>query len=123
MGLTWNGARAQADVERKVGTVLVRTAIEVQSELMKELSKAYPPASRVGEFPHYRTLNLRESIVYEPADPAEAGRLGRVRVGYAQKGYYGAILELFRGRLGLKAIVERVRGKLAGLGLKASASQ
>jgi hypothetical protein len=105
-----------AGIDKAVGLLLVRVAVEAQSELRRELSRSYPPPSIAAEFPRGRTWNLREGAgVYEPADPMKAGKAGRVRIGYTSAAFYGAILELFRDRLGLVEVLKRLRGRLKDL--------
>lgn len=110
-------------LQEQLGKSLLLAAVVVQSEMKKSLNTPYPPASKPGEFPHYRTGNLRESIVIDPKTPAECAAQGRVRIGYAKRAHYGAILEVMRHRLGLVATVTRLRTFLAKLFLKAKASQ
>lgn len=111
MPVNFDPKAAEAELDRRVGQLLVVCAVEAQSELKRELSHTGPP-SVPGEFPKLVTGNLRESIVYEPTDPAEAGRKGSVRVGYSQAGFYGGILEWLRGRLGVRDVVKRLRGRI-----------
>lgn len=110
-------------LQDQLGKSLLLAAVVVQSEMKKSLNTPYPPASKPGEFPHYRTGNLRESIVIDPSTPAECAALGRVRIGYAKRAHYGAILEVARQRLGLVATVKRLRAFLAKLFLKAQSNR
>ena len=106
---------AKQAMELRVGQLLIAAAIAVQSDLKRELSKSYPPASKPGEFPRGRTWNLRESVMYDPTDPMKVGRQQFVRIGYSTRAPYGAILELFRRRLGLREVAKRLKGTIGAI--------
>lgn len=113
MGLNFQGGAAKALIERRIGSVLIEAAKSVQIGLMKALEKnSYPPASKVGEFPHWRTGNLVNSVMYDPTDPATVGRERRIRIGYSIAAPYGAILEAVMGRLGLNEMTRQQKGQI-----------
>lgn len=114
MPVVLNDKIALKVMEFQVGRVLIACAVAVQGELKQQLSKTGPP-SKPGEFPRWVTGNLRESIVYEPTSPQDAGREQKVRVGYSKAGFYGAILELAKGRLGFKEVATRLNGRIMQL--------
>lgn len=105
----------QDKLDRRIGGMLIAAAAAVQQEMWHGLSTAYPPASKPGQYPHYRTHDLRDGIVYEPQDELTAGRERKVRIGYSVVVFYGAILELKRGRLGLAAALQKVKGTVGTL--------
>lgn len=104
-----NTREALNAIDKQTGTLLIACAISVQSQAKRDFSTSYPPASKPGEFPHGRTWNLRESIMYDPDDPVKVGREGQVRIGYSTRAPYGAILELFKKRMGINAVVKGLR--------------
>jgi hypothetical protein len=112
---------ARRELDRRVGELLIRAAVAAQSELTTALGRSYPPASRPGEFPARRTGNLQSAVMYEPANVEAAGRQRRVRVGYAARAWYGAILELKRGRKGLRDVLAAVAARIKGIEVTPSA--
>lgn len=115
MTVKMNTAAVQKQMELRTGQLLVAAAIAVQSDLKRSLSTSYPPASKPGEFPHWRTGNLRESVMYDPTDPKKVGRQRFIRIGYATRAPYGAILELFRKRLGVRETVKRLKSTIEAI--------
>lgn len=103
---------AQDALDRQVGMLLIACAVECQTDLKRNLNRQYPPASREEEFPARRTGNLQRNVGYEPTDPLAVGRLGRIKFGFGAAAFYGAILELFRNRLGLRETVNRLGKKI-----------
>lgn len=106
-----NTLSCQQEAERLAGMLLVAAAITLQSEAKRRFSTTGPP-SRPGQYPRFVTGTGREATGYEPEDPAEAGRLGSVRVGWSRSGDHMGILEIFRGRKGLRAVAADLRGQL-----------
>ena len=54
---------------------ILAAAVLLQAEHKRDLSKTYPPASRPGQYPAARTLNLRDSVTVVPIP-------GGWRIGY-----------------------------------------
>lgn len=82
----------------------------IRAEHMKRLSRAFPPASARGEYPRRRTGNLRSGIIVT--------KVGKgYEIGYADRAFYGAILELKLGRLGIRhtAVDVFLTGKFKGV--------
>lgn len=93
----------------------------LQTTLKDKLSTAYPPASVIGEYPHARTYDGRNSVAVYPSDLATIARNLRTFVGYRQlndKGKnmnYMAILEESKGRLGLYYCYQQVKPAMASI--------
>lgn len=64
-------------VQRRV----LAAAVLLQAEHKRNLSSTFPPASRPGEYPAARTLNLRDSVTVVPIRDG-------YRVGYAANAGY-----------------------------------
>jgi hypothetical protein len=94
---------------------LLRAAILFQQVHRQSLSKTFPPASKIGQYPAARTFNLRDSVTYQPGTLAEIGKELKVKLGYFEHAWYGARLELKMGRLGLEHTMDRLRHQIAAL--------
>ena len=93
-------ARLRRDLERR----LLAAAVLLQAEHKRDLSKTFPPASAVGQFPAARTFNGRDSVTVVKIPNG-------FRVGYAVNAAY--LLFLFaNGRLGLIDTARRVMPRL-----------
>ncbi len=87
----------------------------VVNEHKKRISRQYPPASRPGQYPARRTGNLRRSTVVRPISRATVQRTKAVSVGFLDRAFYGVILEVKMGRLGLaKTIDDVIRTRVKG---------
>lgn len=134
-------------LEQEIGKVLLRMAVTLQSELRSRIATPagpksvkrkrstiagpkgsrrtiYTQPSRAGEFLHKRTGWLQAHIRYEPTTAAEAGRAGKIRVGYELSAKYGWIWERrsAQRRKGLMDLVDEMRPQLQAMALSARAS-
>ena len=110
-----NTLSCQEEAERLAGSLLIAAAITMQTAYKRHVSASFPPASRKGEYPHWRTGTGREATGYDPEAPDEAGRAGAVRVGWGKSGDHMGILEYFRGRKGLRDVGRELRGQLQAI--------
>ncbi len=110
-----NTQAAKDEAELLAGQLLVAAAIAMQSHFKRSVSKSYPPASKPGEYPRWRTGTGREATGYEPEDPKDAGKAQAIRVGWSKAGDHMGILELFRGRRGLRSTAEELAGQIGEL--------
>lgn len=112
------------DASRKqVARNLLAATVYFQTHLMKKLGERtpnyrdvkkgkqryrefVPPFSLPGEYPMKRTGFLQASIVFEPTKPAEVEKNLKVRVGYSNNAFYGAVLEFKLMRAGLMKTLE-----------------
>lgn len=115
MTLQWHGEEAKKLIRERAAKGLIRAAIHFQSVHTQALSRSYPPASKVGEYPRARTFNLRSSVLYEPTSVGEVAKTLTVKMGLAQRAFYGVILELKRRRKGLVATLKKTRATLRRL--------
>jgi hypothetical protein len=84
---------------------LLAAATLLQSEHKRDLSTTYPPASKPGQYPHARTLNLRDSVTVVKIRDG-------YRVGYAANAVY--IVHLAgRGRRTIIDTAQRIGARLA----------
>lgn len=88
---------------------LVTCAVTLQSEEMGRLSIANPyphknPAPQ-GEYPRARTFTLRNGVQYDSTTLDVIKKELRVRVGYAARAFYGAILQ----RKGWKGLLDTLK--------------
>ena len=90
----------------------------VVNEHKKRLSRQYPPASKVGEYPARRTGNLRRSTVAWPTGPGRVSTIqqtGQAAVGYLDRAFYGVILETKLRRLSLAdTVADVIRTRVKG---------
>lgn len=94
-------ARLRQLIDRR----LLAAAVLLQGEHKRDLSKTYPPASKVGQFPAARTLNLRDA-------PAVVRIPGGYRVGYLANAAYIVFLAA-HGRLTVVHTARRIAPRLA----------
>lgn len=106
--------RARAQLARR----MLAAALLVQAEAKRDYSRGTNPAPHLnpappGTFPRARTFNLRDGIAINPSSPADIANAGyRVRVGYLQGAFYGAVLAR-KGWLGIRDTLARCRPALA----------
>lgn len=112
MTLRWRGEQAKEALRLEMAKRLLAAAVLLQSELKRELSDPYPPASVPGQFPRLRTGWLRSHVLIAPASVAEIARTLEVRLGYARNARYGVYLELKLKRLGLLAASRKYKARL-----------
>lgn len=110
-----NTRSCQEQAELLAGQLLIAAAITLQSAYKQKVSQSYPPASKPGQYPRWRTGTGREATGYEPEAPDEAGRAGAVRIGWSKSGDHMGILEYFRGRKGLRDVGRELRGQLQAI--------
>lgn len=93
----------QRDLDRRIQAA----AALIVAEHKRDLSTTFPPASRPGQYPAARTLNLRDAVRAVPIP-------GGWRVGYSVNAAY--ILHLAkRGRLTVRDTVARLAPRLRRL--------
>ncbi len=95
MTLKWN-EQAIADVKLEAAARLLNAAEAIQVQHVWNLSEPNPrpflaPAP-IGDFPRRRSGNLQGAVSIEPETVEEIAERGFVRIFYADRGYYGAIL-------------------------------
>ena len=139
-GSSWDGDEALHRLEAKSAEALLHMATMVQRHFMERLNvsnarvtmtrtrnttrgpkgstySAYPNVSQEGEYLRAQTGWLKGHILIEPTLPAEVAQTGRVRVGYGESAFYGALwAEKWKKRKGLLAVVEELKDQLAILG-------
>ena len=115
MPFTDNTPTCQEEAERLAGSLLIAAAITMQTAYKRHVSASFPPASKPGEYPRWRTGTGREATGYDPEAPDEAGRARAVRVGWGKSGDHMGILEYFRGRKGLRDVGQELRGQLQAI--------
>lgn len=93
-----------ANLNTQLQRRLLAAAVLLQAEHKRDLSTTYPPASKPGEYPHARTLNLRDSVTVVPIE-------GGWRVGYLPSASYIAPLAA-RGRLTILDTARRIAARL-----------
>lgn len=93
------------DLQKRLDAKVKAAAALLQGEHKRDLSKSHPPASRPGEYPHFRTLNLRDSVAVRQV------RLGIYRVGYLTGARYILFL-MGRKRLTVVDTANRIRQRL-----------
>lgn len=125
----------------RVGGMLLRMGVLVQTEMMRRVSQSagpkrvkrkratvagrrgsqrtvYTTPSKPGEYLRTRTGHLRAGIAYAPTTPQAAAAEGKVRVGYTQAAKYGAFWERradAQRRKGLIDLVSELAPQLAAL--------
>lgn len=114
--MTNNLAIVENDAAERSAAILARAAILIQMSLKQNLSKSFPPASKVGEFPHGRTWGGRDAVDYEPKSLSELKTAQRVRIGFQDNAWYMPVLEVYKGRLGMVETVRRILPQLQELG-------
>lgn len=119
MTLKWNGDAAKQDISAKIGEGLARCAVHFQTQHKLRLNKSNPipylNSSKVGEYPAARTGFGRDATSYDPTSPADMASQGSVRMGYLLNGWYMGLLEIYRGRLGLKKTLEDLRQQFTSI--------
>lgn len=86
---------------------LLAFVFEINAEFQKRLSAGtFPPKSQKGEYPRLRTGNLRSGLGWRPMSPEQVASTGSVTMGYEARAFYGAILEVKHGRLGLLKVAQ-----------------
>lgn len=111
--LKWHGERAKKGIRTLAAERLLRALKKLQKLAQQEFGTHYPPASKPGQFPRRRTGNLVRSIQIVPDTVGEIVRRQLTcGLGYGPRAPYGKILEEFRKRLGLAAVVRKHRAIL-----------
>jgi len=90
---------------RRIDARVKAAAALLQGEHKRDLSKSYPRASVPGEFPRFRTLNLRDSVGVSQV------RQGVYRVGYLSSAWYILALSA-RKRLTVVDTATRIKARL-----------
>lgn len=94
-----------ADLRRRLDRRILAAAVLLQAEHKRDLSKTFPPASRPGQYPAARTLNLRDSVTVAPVRDG-------YRVGYFTNASYVVYLAI-RGRLTVLDTAQRIGPRMA----------
>jgi hypothetical protein len=101
--IVWRGLQVAAQVDREIEKRLGKCGEMLASQIRRNLSGPYPPASLPGEFPHLRTGKLRQSVHWE--------RMGSKRVRVGSPLHYAAIHEFTERPFVRRTFVE-MHGKL-----------
>jgi hypothetical protein len=114
MSVTWNGAAAKEKMLNEAARRMQRTAQYFQTQVMARFSvsnpRPYLNSSKPGEYPRKRTGNLIANILWGPTSISDIKAEGlKVRAGVGAPARYGAILELFKARLGFVRTAEDLR--------------
>ena len=117
MSVQFNGDAAKHQIEEAVGKRLLAAAVFFQTQHKLALNKSNPRpylnSSRPGEYPRARTGFGRNNVAYDPADLATVIAEQKVRIGFLEPAWYMEYLAQYKGRLGLQATMERLKGQLA----------
>ncbi len=116
--MPWYGEE-RAKARRMVLAGQVKAMLElVRDRHRANLAKAFPPASKSGEYPRRRTGRLLRAVDYAPKSVAElaAGLVGTVF--YDGGAPYAKHLSA-RGRRSIRDTVRAMRGELAALAARA----
>lgn len=116
MALKWNGDKLLAEMEDKVAQGLLRGAVFFQTTHRNKLNRSNPRpylnSSKPGEYPRARTGFGRDNHAYQPTTIDGVKAEKRVRIGYNRNAFYMLVLEMARGRKGLKATLDAITGQL-----------
>jgi hypothetical protein len=120
MAVEWNGQAAAQAAKEQGAKRLQRTAQWFWQQHVRRLSvsnpRPYEDSSKRGEYPRKRTGNLIGNVIWGPmAVPAIISADYKVRMGLAQPGRYGAILEFFKHRLGFLKTLQDLRPLLKAM--------
>jgi hypothetical protein len=117
----WYGERTKQRIRGKVTEVVRAKCALLKEEHQKDLSNAYPPASRPRQYPHLRTGNLRRAVHYRTT-PARKGSEAKGEVYYdvGQAPYIRYLLA--SGRRGLTETFRRIRSRLASMSHRGAVS-
>jgi hypothetical protein len=85
MSLNLN-ANFMEDLRRRAGEYLLAIAEDIVHDELQEWQKG-PPRSLPGEHLRIDTGQARDSLIFTPDDPVEAGTNG-VRIGYRKRAWY-----------------------------------
>jgi hypothetical protein len=105
MAIEWNGEAAALAAQQEAARRLQRTVQWFWEQHTRRLSvsnpRPYDDSSKPGQYPRKRSGNLIGNVIWSPMDVTGimAGDY-KIRVGLAQPGRYGAILEFWMERLG-----------------------
>jgi hypothetical protein len=121
MGITLHTGAARDDLDRKIGGLLLRMAVTVQTGMMRRMNTsnqrgANPSPS--GGWLHKGTGNAQAGCVYSPTTPAAVAQAGSVRIGFTPNAFYAAywgLPDTPRRRKSLVDCVEELRPQLAAL--------
>lgn len=112
---TFNPGEFEEILRREMAKKLLKCGAVFIAIMQGKLSVSFPPPSRVGEFPHWRTGTGRSAVTYLPADLATAAQTLRVRVGLRKAGEHLADLEIKRGRRGFLDVFDEYRSKFEAI--------
>lgn len=119
MAVNWNGDAAKRFLGEATAEGLLMAAVYFQTQHKNRLNLSNPPpylnSSKPGEYPRARTGFGRDNTAYDPETKAAVYLQQSVRIGYRTNAEYMAILEVFRGRLGLLKTMESIRGQVASI--------
>lgn len=133
--MDWHGDKVMSDLQRMIGSLLLRVAVTYETEHRKRVSKPntgrrrkrtrdtaagakgsqytdYPNPSKAGEYMKVRTGFGRGNLTHEPRSAQEVARTGEVRVGFLKPGWYMPYLELYQRRKGLIDTLRDMQGEL-----------
>src|SRR5262245_2968979 len=108
-----NRKQFQEMVSNRAALCLLKAAAILVSEYQINVTKSFPPASRRGEFPRFRTGTGRSAAAYRPDSVGGVIRNDfKVDAGLLKPGLHMAWLELAFGRLGFNETFRRSRSRL-----------
>lgn len=121
MALTWNGQAAILEIYNATAQGLLNASAYFQAHYRQMLSTPYPPASRPGQYPHYRSGHGWLSVDFDPQTVSAVAQSMTIRLGYNRSippgmhwsygprggttppSYYMVALEISANRSGLAA--------------------
>lgn len=116
MALKWNGDKLLAEMEDKVAQGLLRGAVFFQTTHRNKLNRSnprpYDNPSKPGEYPKARTGFGRSNHTFQPSTVSGIKAEGRVRIGYNRNAFYMLVLEMAKGRLGLRNTLDAITSQL-----------
>jgi hypothetical protein len=111
--MAWFGEQAKVRIRGALANRLLAAAQLLKDTHQFRLATRFPPASKSGQYPRYRTGNLYRACTYEPKSPTEVARTQQVEVYVDQaKAPYDQKL-IDSGRLGLDDTMEAIRPRVA----------
>ena len=96
--LSWNGEAAILEIFNATAEGLLRAAAYFQAGYRELLAVPYPPASKPGQFPHFRSGHGVLSVDFDPQTIAEVARTQTIRLGYNRAVPPGQHWSYSRGR-------------------------
>lgn len=112
----WGGDEVMGDLRQQLADRLLRMGVLLQTTQKTRMSVPNPAPhknpSKPGQYPKLRTGFARGATTLQPSAPEDVKRTLTIRVGFLSNAFYAAVLELLRGRLGLRRTLDDLRGRL-----------